>query len=605
MITTTIALILAFISAPIDTIYPGISRYEKPEKKVKINSPTTIASDISVSYYTGMEWGSVRIVYDSLNHIFYSNTFGGDVYRVKVVNGVPQYKELFISTSEHAINRMQGLLFHDNALYMVGNEAFDNIKKGKGRVVKCAIGPSGSKTFSSVLETDLYASSTTLFDHAFSAICLNQMQDSLYIASGSRTDHGEVKDVNGLFPGLREEPLTTKIYRIPLNSTNLYFYNDETWLTNSGYVYCRGVRNEFDLALNASGELFGVENMGDRDDPEELNLLKEGRHYGFPWRMGGNITPQQFAGYDPSQDLLLPSNLSFPAIFHNDPSYPAPPTGVTFVEPILNIGPDANFVRDPATGIFSAQNTTTFTSHRSPLGFIIDKENDLGAPYTAGGFVLAYTTGGGPSGYLNGVDTGGDLCHIKFNNQATGGYTVNVTKIAQGFQAAVDAVKVGNSLYVLQETGEVFKVDFPQNLTPNLLITAETQTTCNLTVDFSPGILTDYSSILWNFGDGNSSSQSSVSHTYAQAGNYTITMTKTNANGTFSASQTITLNANISLTGIAADGTINGFENIQSSQVINQNVNQNLFSSKSISLETGLEAKTGSTFLSKIQEGCQ
>ena len=208
-------------------------------------------------------------------------------------------------------------------------------------------------------------------------------------------------------------------------------------------------------------------------------------------------------------------------------------------------------------------------------------------------------------GDLNGVDTGGDLCHIKFNNQATGGYTVNVTIIVQGFQAAVDAVKVGNSLYVLQETGEVFKVDFPQNLTPKLLITAETQTTCNLTVDFSPGILTDYSSILWNFGDGNSSSQSSVSHTYAQAGNYTIIMTKTNSNGTFSASQTLLLDANKSLTGIAADGTIKGFENIQSTQVINQNVNQSLFSSNSISLKTGFEAKTGSTFLSKIQEGCQ
>ncbi|GAB5409195.1 MAG: hypothetical protein BalsKO_15600 [Balneolaceae bacterium] len=36
---------------------------------------------------------------------------------------------------------------------------------------------------------------------------------------------------------------------------------------------------------------FGTENAGDRDDSEELNWLQQGKHYGFPWVIGGNETP--------------------------------------------------------------------------------------------------------------------------------------------------------------------------------------------------------------------------------------------------------------------------------------------------------------------------
>ena len=58
---------------------------------------------------------------------------------------------------------------------------------------------------------------------------------------------------------------------------------------------------------------------GDRDDSEELNWLREGHHYGFPWRMGLNETPQQFADYDPAEDLLLnPASYAVPAV---EPGY--------------------------------------------------------------------------------------------------------------------------------------------------------------------------------------------------------------------------------------------------------------------------------------------
>jgi glucose/arabinose dehydrogenase len=116
----------------------------------------------------------------------------------------------------------------------------------------------------------------------------------VYLSSGSRTDHGEVQTSGGRFPGLREVPLTAKIFRLPATASGVVLLDDEAFLTGSGFVFARGVRNSFDPAFNARGDLFSGDNSGDRDDSDELNWLREGGHYGFPWRMGTNDTPQQF-----------------------------------------------------------------------------------------------------------------------------------------------------------------------------------------------------------------------------------------------------------------------------------------------------------------------
>ena len=92
-------------------------------------------------------------------------------------------------------------------------------------------------------------------------------------------------------------------------------------------LYAEGVRNSFDLAFAGNGDLFATENSADRDNPEELNWIREGHHFGFPWRMGNLDNPQQFPAYDPSADLLLPS--SFNAVrngfYRNDPDYLSEP----------------------------------------------------------------------------------------------------------------------------------------------------------------------------------------------------------------------------------------------------------------------------------------
>ena len=77
---------------------------------------------------------------------------------------------------------------------------------------------------------------------------------------------------------------------------------------------------------------------------EELNWLRPGQHYGFPWRIGGTDNPQQFPNYDPSTDRLLDPR--FVAVqngyYHNDPTFPPPPANLA--EPVINLGPDGTWL---------------------------------------------------------------------------------------------------------------------------------------------------------------------------------------------------------------------------------------------------------------------
>lgn len=572
------------------------------------SNPVSLNPEVQVSYFSFAENNSVRVVFDDIRQTFYVNTFNGDIYRIRVVNGVPQYRELLVPTGSHLINRMQGLLYHDSAIYMVGNEADDVNKQGRGWVIKIALNPDGTTgVHTYLMGTEYYASSTTLFDHAFSAICLNKTEDSLYIASGSRTDHGEIKDVNGTYPDLRDEPLTTKIFSIPINASGLYFQNNETWLQNSGYVFCEGVRNEFDLALNARGELFGVENMGDRDDPEELNLLVKGRHYGFPWRMGGNDTPQQFAGYDPEQDLLLPPDLAFPEIFHNDPTFPSPPSGVIFSEPIKNIGPDANWVRNGATGVYEQSNSvTTFTGHRSPLGFTIDSDSLLAYPFNASGFVLAYSSGGNSLGYLDAVDEGADLCQIKFlTNAVSGDYEVSVSRLVRGFDRLTDAVLVGSDMFVIEESGTMYKITLPELEIPIAGFTTSIDESCKRKVHFQNTTVNGYETVLWNFGDGQTSTLSDPVHQFDQAGNKTVVLTATNPKGTDTFQMTVSVPGEVQLNGNSISPIVSGASTIETTQKILSSDQQNLYAEGSILMNTGFEAQSGAVFKSEIKSGCQ
>ena len=143
------------------------------------------------------------------------------------------------------------------------------------------------------------------------------------VNSGSRTDHGEVQDNSGRFAGVREAGLTSIVWRLPTDAQDLVLPDDREALRSMGYLYAEGMRNLFDFAYAPNGDLFGVENGPDRDVAEELNWMRPGHHYGFPWRMALEDNPEQFADYDPTQDARI-GRVSR-GFSTNDPDFPPPP----------------------------------------------------------------------------------------------------------------------------------------------------------------------------------------------------------------------------------------------------------------------------------------
>ena len=400
----------------------------------------------------------------------------GTIRRV-VLDGESVRMESVYDTGDTQVAAPMGFAFGpEGVLYVLGNLASGASTRGAvARGTRTEPG-GDAREWTTIVFTEAYPRSNTAFDHNMNGIVVSPDNRYLYISSGSRTDHGEEQANDGNFPGVREVPLTSAILRVPTTGEELLeLPNDETALTAGGYLFADGVRNSFDLAFAPNGDLFGAENSGDRDDSEELNWIREGHHYGFPWRMGTNDTPMQFPDYDPASDLLVNHNYLIwrQGFVYNDPDFPPRPEGVTFTDPVINRGPDADSYRDPETGEIRdasdrGETLGTFTAHRSPLGLVFDVDGALGGDYTGDGFVLAWTAGDPDGDPASGPfkDPSQDLLHLELTKTADrDDYETTATRIAGGFSNPIDAVLAGNVLYVLEfgEFGEggIWEVTFP------------------------------------------------------------------------------------------------------------------------------------------------
>ena len=269
--------------------------------------------------------------------------------------------------------------------------------------------------------------------------------------------------------------------RVPTDARDLVLPNDRDALRAQGFLFAEGLRNAYDLAFAPNGDLFATENGPDRDMAEELNWLREGHHYGFPWRMGLEDTPQQFPDYDPASDFLLPAR--FTAVregyYHNDPTYPPPPRD--FTEPVINLGPDADAYRDPADGHLKDASEEgvrfgTFTAHRSPLGLVFDANNALAEPFQGDGFVLSWTEGDPDGDDVAGPfnDPSEDLLHLDLAKVGDN-YEARVTRIVGGFSNPIDAEIIGNRIYVIEWSGGrgLWEIVLPQATTETAIAEAE------------------------------------------------------------------------------------------------------------------------------------
>ena len=439
---------------------------------------TPLFNDISVDSVLQPKMWASKMAFDPITqHLFYT-TAGGDIYEVFEAT---QSDSLRFSVTDHGIPKVQGLCFVDSTVFLSGNIWYPNF--GIGLIVKGVLQSNGSREWTTILTTTTYPTSSASGDHGFTGITADPQKEYLYFSGGSRTSFGEVQTSNGTYPGLREQAITSKIFRIPSDAANIYLNNDSTWILNTGYVFAEGTRNAYSMAFNGENHLFAIDNAGERDDPEELNWIQQGRHYGFPWRIGGNANPLSNPAYDASQDPLInPTNGAFLAgQFDADPQFPAPPSGVVFTEPIANYGAAADYYKEEGTGQIKKASESgvpvrTFTAHRSPLGLVIDKDQAIGGAYGGNGFVLSFMPGGDSTGFspispwgsaCPFVDPSRELVMLRFSFDSTNlTYGVHTTNVASGFYLPVDAVQVGPSIYVIENNGGLWKINFPKAQTP-------------------------------------------------------------------------------------------------------------------------------------------
>ncbi|WP_420456279.1 PQQ-dependent sugar dehydrogenase [Rubrivirga sp.] len=395
--------------------------------------------------------GVVGLAHEPAEGQLYVLTGGGDLYRLPPAVGAEP--ELVATPEQHGAPVPTYSIAIDGAgtIYLVGSRRTETTNTGvvrRGRV------ENGARAWSTVAETAPYPYGRTAFDHSLSAVAVSPDGSWLALNSGSRTDHGEVQDGGGAFPGVREVPLTSAILRVPADATDLVIPADSATLVDGGFLFADGTRNSFGLAFAPDGELFGAENSGDRDDGDELNWLRRGRHYGFPWRMGTNDTPQRFPGYDPDADPLVnPASTAYQSgAFYDDPTYPAPPAGVTFNDPIRNLGPDADELRQPDGSIVDASDAglvaTTFTPHRSPLGLVF-VEPSSEPVVSCDAVVLSWTDGEDTSGSLLAPfeDTGEDLVCLRFTDDRA---AVEAERVVAGFRNPIAAAAIGTTVYVAE-----------------------------------------------------------------------------------------------------------------------------------------------------------
>jgi hypothetical protein len=449
------------------------------------SNPVALKPGIGIQRLMTVKNGVIRMERDEVDNQLYYILTSGEIYKVIQPGTGSPYDTLVCSVTQHGVQYVQGMVFRDSTWYLLGNQN-SNSALTSGIIVRGKLQPNGQRTWDTLMHTQNYQTNGA-FDHLFSGITLSPAGDTVYISSGARGDHGEIETRNGLYPGLRNVPLTTNIFCLPThNATTITLMNDSMWLDTSGYLFARGVRNHFDMAFDQHGNLFALENSGDRDHNEEMNWLQRGKHYGFPWVMGNTYNPQQFSWFNPNADSLINHNSRswrFGA-WSNDPGFPQPPAGQVFELPIPNYGPDCDKFRDSLDVVHDASDEGipiySFTAHRSPLGLVFDNQNVLGPLYRGDAFMFSWTEGydstGSPPppdsthiGPFN--DPSQDMVHLDLiYDSIAGNFRMNATRIIADFINPVDAEIDSNKVYLIENgygnTSGLFVITLPVETNP-------------------------------------------------------------------------------------------------------------------------------------------
>ncbi len=426
------------------------------------SGPTLRRSDLKLRKVTSVGGGFVRMDYDPASgDLLYLNA-KGDIYKANISTGKTGLLYDGATALGNADCVATGMAIGpDSSIYLTCNL---KVEKKNVASVRKGVLVDGKRVWSTVAQTEAYPIGATQFDHDFNGLAVAPNGKYLLLNSGSRTDHGEVESAGGVYKGLREIPLTTAIFRIPLDSKQIVILpNDLDKLNAKRLIYARGTRNCYDIAFAANGDAFCGDNAPDADYPDEINWLQQGHHYGFPWQLGSEDNPTRSASYDPAKDKRLQKG--FYAVdnklYQADADFPPVPNRVKFTEPILNRGPDADVYRkaDGSEGNASVAGKPLagITPHRSPLGLSFDSANALTGADKGALLVLSWGAAGGTLS-----DKGNDLILVKLK-KARNAYSATMTQIVSDFNQPIDGALVGKKYYVLDFGGEgnLWEVTFP------------------------------------------------------------------------------------------------------------------------------------------------
>ena len=434
--------------------------------------PAALRNDIKVELVMTIEPKAIRLLYDESTGSFYYTCYDGDVYKIKNFGTKQASSEKMFTVQDHGIPRLQGGAIYKNNLFLSGNTKVNNGLGNGGRMVRYKLNATGKAEMSIVFTTVEYATNQLNFDHGWNGGTISPDGKYIYQNSGSRTDHGEVQDNLGRWPNARIGNFTARIFRFPTDARDLLLPDDDVKLKAAGYVYAEGIRNAFDMSFDGKGILFAVSNSPDYDMPEDMFWVRQGHHYGFPWVAGGIEMPQQYNDYqpDPKTDPFIPASSSAwtRRLLKNDPGFPQKPEGVKFSPGVQNLGPDANEYRGHSgkiqDGDQTAQTVSTFTPHASPLGLVFDTKNVLSPEFKGDGFVLRYSKGGMMGAFTK---EGSDMLHLDMAyNKLADNYYVKTTRIVDSFKEPIDAVMIGNTIYVMEygaTGGNIWKVTLPKD----------------------------------------------------------------------------------------------------------------------------------------------
>jgi len=406
--------------------------------------------------------GSIKLTFHPLTGDIYILNPGQGLLRVKSVqSGEIEIVNGSMDMAQDA--NLSGMAFGpDGSIYVIANRVVDRIYN-QAIIRKGVADSNGGFEWKTLAQTEPYPLSNTPFDHIFNGAIVSLDGKWVYVNSGSRTDHGEVETNGNNFPDTREVALTAKILKLPTDAEDLVLPNDENALKANGLIYAWGTRNAYDMAFAPNGDLFAVDNGPDADFPDELNWLREGNHYGFPWQFGDQDNPQQFPDYTSFGDKRLSPDFTAVKIgaYRRDPTFPQPSS--EFTKPVANLGPDADQYRaeDGSQQDASVENIPlyTFTPHRSPLGLVFVTSSKMpadlrGNKKTMSAFILSWGAAGGSL-----TDKGQDLLFLQLT-KSEDNYETVTTQIARDFKNPIDAILIENRLYVLELNGTLWEITF-------------------------------------------------------------------------------------------------------------------------------------------------